>query len=117
MIIKYIVLGGFSVGKTTIINNFKDKFVLSPPSTTFFEFSNINTIIQKEIVNQNILDTVPINFNYNLLKHDKNVITSAFLHMIFEKNFQPCILGPTRIVDGKNPSLLDNIFSKFCIGK
>ena len=50
-------------------------------------------------------------FNYNLLVHDKNATISAFLNMIFENNFQPCILGPTRIVDGNNPSLLDNIFS------
>ena len=50
-------------------------------------------------------------FNYNLLVHDKNTTVSAFLHMIFENNFQACILGPTRIIDGNNPSLLDNIFS------
>ena len=31
--------------------------------------------------------------------------------MTFENNVQPCILGPTRIIDGNNPSLIDNIFS------
>ena len=31
-------------------------------------------------------------FNYNLLVHDKNETISAFVHMTFENNFQPCIV-------------------------
>ena len=49
--------------------------------------------------------------NYDLLKVnvDKNV--SNFLEVLFESFLQPCILEPTRIVNGNKPSIVDNIFT------
>ena len=49
-------------------------------------------------------------FNLNLLnfEYDKNV--STFLSTMFQNNFQPCIMEPTRITNTNKPSLVDNIF-------
>ena len=63
--------------------------------------------IKKE--NKNVLLTG--DFNYDLLLYTKIEEISTFLNMTIQHNFQPCILEPTRIVDGNKPSLIDNIFS------
>ena len=50
-------------------------------------------------------------FNYDLLKHEKNDEISKFLQIMLENSYQPCILEPSRIEIGSKPSLVDNIFS------
>ena len=49
--------------------------------------------------------------NYDLLKLnvDKNV--SSFFDILSNSFLQPCILEPTRIVQGNKPSIVDNIFT------
>ena len=49
-------------------------------------------------------------FNYNLLKFDKNEHTKEFLGIMLAHFCQPHIVYPTRIVDNSMPSLIDNIF-------
>ena len=63
--------------------------------------------IKKEKKNTLILG----DFNYDLLNHEHSDEISKFLHMMLENSFQPCILEPTRIIQGNKPSLVDNIFS------
>ena len=49
-------------------------------------------------------------FNFNLLKHDKNKLINEFLDIMLSQFCQPHIIYPTRIVDNAMPSLIDNIF-------
>ena len=70
----------------------------------------LNSTLQK-IKKENKKTLLAGDFNYNLLNHDKNEAISYFLNMTLQNNFQPCITEPTRIVQGNNPSLVNNIFS------
>ena len=49
-------------------------------------------------------------FNLNLLNFDTDKQASTFLSTMFQQNFQPCIIEPTRITNTNKPSLVDNIF-------
>ena len=49
-------------------------------------------------------------FNYDLLKITKNEFSKDFIEILFSNFFQPCIIEPTRCVNGNRPSLIDNIF-------
>ena len=49
-------------------------------------------------------------FNYNLMKHEKNKYISEFLNFMTTNLFTPHIIRPTRFVEGQRPSLVDNIF-------
>ena len=71
---------------------------------------NLQTIINK-IKKENKNTLILGDFNFDLLNHENNDQISKFLHMMIENSFQPCILEPTRIVQGNKPSLVDNIFS------
>ena len=50
-------------------------------------------------------------FNYDLLKFTNVAQIDDFISTMFLHFLQPCILEPTRIVDGNKPSLVDNIFT------
>ena len=49
-------------------------------------------------------------FNLNLLNFEHDKHTGSFLSTMFQNNFQPCIMEPTRITNANKPSLVDNIF-------
>ena len=49
-------------------------------------------------------------FNLNLLKYGDDTSSTKFLNLMLEQQFQPCITGPSRILDYNSPSLIDNIF-------
>ena len=51
--------------------------------------------------------------NLNLLKFDKNKEITEFLDFLTTKWFTPQILGPTRITENEQASLIDNFFSDF----
>ena len=65
----------------------------------------------KKIRKENKKVLIAGDFNYDLLKFEKNQKISNFLQMMLDNSFQPCITEPTRIVNGNQPSLVDNIFS------
>ena len=71
---------------------------------------NLQTVLNK-IKKENKNTLIVGDFNFDLLNHENNDQISKFLHMMIENSFQPCILEPTRIVQGNKPSLVDNIFS------
>ena len=50
-------------------------------------------------------------FNMNLLNSDSNTHCSNFYNLLNSSGFLPLILHPSRVVEGQNPSLIDNIFS------
>ena len=50
-------------------------------------------------------------FNYDLLKHDKNPYVTKFVETLSNYSLQPTINKPTRVVKKQNPSILDNIFT------
>ena len=50
-------------------------------------------------------------FNLNLLKSDSDSNCSNFYNLLNSSGFLPLILHPSRVVEGQNPSLIDNIFS------
>ena len=52
-------------------------------------------------------------FNLNLLKFDKNKEITEFLDFLTTKWFTPQILGPTRITENEQASLIDNFFIDF----
>ena len=52
-------------------------------------------------------------FNLNLLKFDKNKEITEFLDFLTPKWFTPQILGPTRITENQQASLIDNLFIDF----
>ena len=52
-------------------------------------------------------------FNFDLLKYDKNKQVINFLNMMTSNLLQPHILGSTRFLDNIKPSLNDNIFLNF----
>ena len=52
-------------------------------------------------------------FNFDLLKYDKNKQVINFFNMMTSNLLQPHILGPTRFLDNIKPSLNDNIFLNF----
>ena len=52
-------------------------------------------------------------FNLNLLKFDKNKKIAEFLDFLTAKWFTPQILGPTRITENEQASLIDNFFIDF----
>ena len=52
-------------------------------------------------------------FNLNLLKFDKNKEITEFLDFLTAKWFTPQILGPTRITENEQASLIDNFFIDF----
>ena len=52
-------------------------------------------------------------FNLNLLKFDKNKVITKFLDFLTTKWFTPQILGPTRITENEQASLIDNFFIDF----
>ena len=51
--------------------------------------------------------------NLNLLKFDKNKEITEFLDFLTTKWFTPQILGPTRITENEQVSLIDNFFINF----
>ena len=51
--------------------------------------------------------------NLNLLKFDKNKEITEFLDFLTAKWFTPQILGPTRITENEQASLIDNFFIDF----
>ena len=64
-----------------------------------------------EIINrENKIVVITGDFNYDLLNLDKNVYAKEFIDILFNNFFQPCILEPTRVVNGNRPTLIDNIF-------
>ena len=71
---------------------------------------NIQAILNK-IKKENKNTLLVGDFNFDLLNHESNDQISKFLHMMIENSYQPCILEPTRIIQGNKPSLVDNIFS------
>ena len=48
-----------------------------------------------------------------MLKFDKNKEITEFLNFLTAKRFTPQILGPTRITDNEQASLIDNFFINF----
>ena len=52
-------------------------------------------------------------FNFNLLKFDKSKEVNEFLNYLTAKWYTPHILGPTRLTEHQQPSLIDNIFLNF----
>ena len=71
---------------------------------------NLQAVLNK-IKKENKNTLIVGDFNFDLLNHENNDQISKFLHMLIENSYQPCILEPTRIVQGNKPSLVDNIFS------
>lgn len=71
---------------------------------------NLNTLIQK-IKTENKKIIITGDFNYDLLKLDKNQHIRDFMDTMLDNFLQPCITEPTRVVDGNKPSIVDNIFT------
>ena len=67
------------------------------------------TLIKIRKENKKVLITG--DFNYDLLKHESDLIIGEFLQMMIGNSYQPCITEPTRIVNNHKPSLVDNIYS------
>ena len=60
--------------------------------------------------NENKMIIITGDFNYDLLRLNKNEYSKAFIDIMFSHFLQPCIVEPTRCVNGNRPSLIDNIF-------
>ena len=60
--------------------------------------------------NSNKVTVVTGDFNFDILKYEKNSIISEFLNLMYSNFLRPCIVEPTRIVANNRPSLIDNIF-------
>ena len=81
-----------------------------PKSNDSQTTESLQTTINK-IKKENKNTVIIGDFNFDLLNHEKNDQISKFLHMMIENSYQPCIMEPTRIVQGNKPSLVDNIFT------
>ena len=64
----------------------------------------------QKVEKKNLYTIITGDFNYDLLNIDRYAPACEFLETLMSKNFQPCILEPTRIVFGHRPSLVDNFF-------
>ena len=60
--------------------------------------------------NSNKVAVATGDFNYDILKYEKNSIISEFLNLMYSNFLRPCIVEPTRIVANNRPSLIGNIF-------
>ena len=82
-----------------------------PRKTSDNSFLNYldKTLTQIKKENKNII--LMGDFNYCLLKYEKDKKVKSFVDLTQENHLQPCILGPTRILPGQKPSLVDNIFT------
>ena len=75
----------------------------------------VATILNK-IKKENKVIFLVGDFNFNLLKYGADQNCTIFLDYMLENFLQPTILEPTRVVNGQQPSLIDNIFTN-CISK
>ena len=64
-----------------------------------------------KIKKENKIYFVVGDFNYDLLKYNQDKYTTEFLDLMLDNFLQPCILEPTRVIQGNRPSLIDNIFT------
>ena len=76
----------------------------------FLQFLS-NTLKKVKKENKKIILTG--NFNLNLLKFDKNKEINEFLDNLTAKGFTPHVLGPTRITENEQASLIDIFFIDF----
>ena len=104
----------FSCKWIEVINKQKTNVIIasvyrhpSKNDTAFLEYIN-NTLLKIKKEGKYILITG--DFNYNLLKHDKDNQVEQFLGIMLSHFCQPHIVYPTRVVDNAKPSLVDNIF-------
>ena len=73
-------------------------------------FNNSLSETLKKITDENKVIVIAGDFNYDLLKIDSDLHAKSFIEQMYSSTLQPCILEPTRIVNGNRPSLIDNIF-------
>ena len=97
-----------------VINKNKSNIVVasiyrhpSKNDTSFLEYIN-SSLLRLSKEGKYIMITG--DFNYNLLKYDKDEHTKEFLGIMLSHFCQPHIIFPTRVVDNAMPSLIDNIF-------
>ena len=64
----------------------------------------------QSLSNENKLIVFTGDFNYDLLNLNKNEYSKDFIAICFSLFYQPCIIEPTRCVNGSRPTLIDNIF-------
>ena len=85
-------------------------FYRHPKKLSNTSFSdNLNKTLDT-IKNENKTIVITGDFNYDLLKIDHEPYAKQFIETLYNYQYQPCILEPTRIINGNRPSLIDNIF-------
>ena len=98
-----------------IINEAKINIVIGvyyrhPKHTSNGKFNeDLKTTLTK-INKENKMVILCGDFNYDLLKFNKNNHINQFINTMTEEYLQPTILEPTRYVGNTQPSLIDNIF-------
>ena len=85
-------------------------FYRHPKANSDNTFNDSLLITLQKIANENKIIVITGDFNYDLLKLDSDSFVKTFIEHMYSSNLQPCILEPTRIVNGNRPSLIDNIF-------
>ena len=85
-------------------------FYRHPKTDSDDSFNNSLSDTLQKITNENKVIVIAGDFNYDLLKIDSDQYAKTFIEQMYSSILQPCILEPTRIVNGNRPSLIDNIF-------
>ena len=75
------------------------------------EFFQYLDLVLSKISKENKEIYICGDFNMNLLNSGSNTHCSNFYNLLNSSGFLPLILHPSRVVEGQNPSLIDNIFS------
>ena len=86
-------------------------FYRHPQKNSNEKFNEHLIDILEKITKENKQIFITGDFNYHLLDHSNNPHTDRFLDTMLTNFIQPCILEPTRVVNGNKPSLIDNIFT------
>ena len=81
-----------------------------PKNTPDLTFNDQLSSTLEKIKNENKILVITGDFNYDLFKTETNPFAKKFIEIMYDNLLQPCILEPTRIVNGNKPALIDNIF-------
>ena len=76
-------------------------FYRHPKTDSDDSFNNSLSDTLQKITNENKVIVIAGDFNYDLLKIDSDQYAKTFIEQMYSFILQPCILEPTRIVNGK----------------
>ena len=80
-------------------------------STDLEQFSQYLDLNLKKLSKENKEVFICGDFNIDLLKIENKNSYLEFYNLLCSYSFQPLIIQPSRVVEGQEPSLIDNIFS------